>query len=269
MKDDAGAVGGEGQPASGGHAEAVGADSKLAGGGRVDDIDSDCEGVKSLEGLAKLRAEADKSKAAAAASGHVASGAPLPFAEPGAPAPEVAAQLAAAVASGAAVATGAAAATAPAAAAPAAATAATAPAGECPAAAAAAPAEPGLANQKDSDLAPGTHVITIATKDKAKWDNQSATIIESLANFYRVQLLTGPKKGTVKHYAKRFVFAVPGRLLAFAPAGGGDAPAGGGDAPAGGGGASISGGGAVSSGGGDASRNAAEVDDDDGFAAFS
>ena len=39
MKDDAGAVGGEGQPASGGHAEAVGADSKLAGGGRVDDID--------------------------------------------------------------------------------------------------------------------------------------------------------------------------------------------------------------------------------------
>ena len=135
--------------------------------------------------------------------------------------------------------------------------------------AATAPAAPGLANQKDSDLAPGTLVTTKATKDKAKWDNQSATIIESLANFYRVQLLTGPEKGTVKKYAKRFVFAVPGRLLAFAPAGGGDAPAGGGDAPAGGGGAFSSGGGAVSSGGGDASRNAAGADDDDGFAAFS
>ena len=80
--------------------------------------------------------------------------------------------------------------------------------------------------------------------------------------------MTGPEKGTVKKYAKRFVFAVPERPLAFAPAGGGNAPAGGGDAPAGGGGAFSSGGGAVSSGGGDASRNAAEDDDDDGFAAF-
>ena len=115
----------------------------------------------------------------------------------------------------------------------------------------------------DSDLAKGTLVITKATKDKAKWDNQSATIIEVLANHYWVELLTGPEKGTVKKYAKRFVFADPGSLLAFAPAGGGDALAGGGDAPA----AFAPAG--VSSGGGDASPNAAEVDDDDGFAAFS
>ena len=121
----------------------------------------------------------------------------------------------------------------------------------------------------DSDLAKGTLVITKATKDRAKWDNQSATITEVLANHYWVELLTGPEKGTVKKYAKRFVFAVPGRLLSFAPAGGGDAPAGGGDAPAGGGGASISGGGAVSSGGGDASRNATEDDDDDASFVFS
>ena len=100
--------------------------------------------------------------------------------------------------------------------------------------AATAPAAPGLANQKDSDLAPGTLVTTRATKERAKWDNQSAKIIGSLAKMYKVQLLTGPAKGTIKKYEKRFVFAVPERPLAFASAGG-SAPAGGGDAPAGGG----------------------------------
>ena len=137
--------------------------------------------------------------------------------------------------------------------------------------AATAPAAPGLANQKDSDLALGTLVTTRATKERAKWDNQSAKIIGALANMYKVQLLTGPEKGTIKKYAKRCVFAAPEQLAGGGqPADGGVAPAGGGDAPAGGGGASISGGGAVSSGGGDASRNAADSDDDDApFAAFS
>ena len=170
------------------------------------------------------------------------------------PAPEVAAQPAA-------VQPAAAAATAPAAAAPAAATAAT------------APAAPGLANQKDSDLAPGTLVTTRATKERAKWDNQSAKIIGALANVYKVQLLSGPGKGTIKKYAKRCIFVPerPRRTLVFARADG-SAIAGGGDAPAGGGGAFSSGGGAVSSGGGDASpasERGEGADDDDGFAAFS
>ena len=88
--------------------------------------------------------------------------------------------------------------------------------------AATAPAAPGLANQKDSDLALGTLVTTRATKERAKWDNQSAKIIEPLTNFYKVQLLTGPEKGTIKKYAKRCIFVPerPRRTLVFARADG-------------------------------------------------
>ena len=78
-----------------------------------------------------------------------------------------------------------------------------------------------------------------------------------------MQLLTGPEKGSVKKYAKRFVCAAPEQPVGGGQlAGGGVALAGGGDALACGGGAMLS------NGGGDASRNAAEDDDDDGFAAF-
>ena len=284
---EAGAVDGGGQLASGGHAEAVGAD----GGAAVDVDDSDGDPQLASGGHAEAVdtpvdvVDSDCDQPAAA--------------EPGAPAPDVAAQLAAPVAIAAPVAQ------------PtsveAAATQVTLPVAT-PAAALAGPTATALAlataalaaAASQGDLAPGTLVTTKATKKKEAYDNQKAKIISALASTYKVELLTGPEKGTTKKYGKKLVFrvAAPEQLAGGGqhadgsqpagggqpaggsqPAGGGQlagggqpaggvALAGGGDALASGGGAS-SGGGAVSSGGGDASRNAAAAaDDDDASAVF-